>query len=35
VLIPSNQGLRLDDHIVRVGVNYKLPWSVLDNFFKR
>src|ERR1700704_1507141 len=29
VLIPSNQGLRLDDHIVRVGVNYKLPWSVL------
>jgi outer membrane immunogenic protein len=35
VLIPSNQGLRLDEHIVRVGVNYKLPWSVLDNFFKR
>ena len=35
VLVPSNQGLRLDDHIVRVGVNYKLPWSVLDNFFKR
>ena len=25
----------LDDHIVRVGVNYKLPWSVLDSFFKR
>ena len=35
VLIPSNQGLRLDEHIVRVGVNYKLPWSVFDNFFKR
>jgi outer membrane immunogenic protein len=31
----TNQGLRLDDHIVRVGVNYKLPWSVLDTFFKR
>lgn len=31
----NNQGLRLDDHIVRVGVNYKLPWSVLDTFFKR
>jgi outer membrane immunogenic protein len=35
VALPSNQGLRLDDHIVRVGVNYKLPWSVLDSFFKR
>ena len=32
---PNNQGVRLDDHIVRVGVNYKLPWSVLDTFFKR
>lgn len=31
----SNQHVTLDDHIVRVGVNYKLPWSVLDNFFKR
>jgi len=35
VLFPSNQNLRLDDHIVRVGVNYKLPWSMLDSFFKR
>ena len=25
----------LKHHIVRVGVNYKLPWSVLDSFFKR
>jgi opacity protein-like surface antigen len=32
---PSNQRLHVDDHIVRVGVNYKLPWSVLDTFFKR
>jgi outer membrane immunogenic protein len=32
---PSNQSVRLDDHIVRVGVNYKLPWTVLDSFFKR
>ena len=32
---PGNQRLRLDDHIVRVGVNYKLPWNVLDSFFKR
>ncbi|MFL6799251.1 MAG: outer membrane protein [Xanthobacteraceae bacterium] len=32
---PSNQRLNLDEHIVRVGVNYKLPWSVLDPFFKR
>ena len=24
----------IDDHIVRVGVNYKLPWNVLDSFFK-
>lgn len=31
---PGNQRLRLDDHIVRVGVNYKLPWNVLDSFFK-
>ena len=33
-LAQSNQSLRADDHIVRVGVNYKLPWSVLDSFFK-
>jgi outer membrane immunogenic protein len=32
---PSNQQVRLDDHVVRVGVNYKLPWNVLDTFFKR
>jgi outer membrane immunogenic protein len=32
---PSNQSVRVDDHILRVGVNYKLPWSVLDTFFKR
>ena len=32
---PGNQRLHLDDHIVRVGVNYKLPWNVLDTFFKR
>ena len=35
VAFPSNQRLHVDDHIVRVGVNYKLPWSVLDSFFKR
>lgn len=32
---PINQRLHLDDHIVRVGVNYKLPWNILDSFFKR
>src|SRR5712692_9073167 len=32
---PGNQTVRLDDHVVRVGVNYKLPWNVLDSFFKR
>jgi outer membrane immunogenic protein len=32
---PSNQQVRFDDHVVRVGVNYKLPWNVLDSFFKR
>lgn len=32
---PSNQRLNLDDHIVRFGVNYQLPWNVLDSFFKR
>ncbi len=31
----SNQRVHLDDHIVRFGVNYKLPWSVLDTFFNR
>jgi outer membrane immunogenic protein len=31
---PSNQRLHLEDHILRVGVNYKLPWNVLDSFFK-
>lgn len=35
LVFPSNQRLHIDDHIVRVGVNYKLPWSVLDSFFKR
>jgi len=30
----SNQRVSLDDHIVRVGVNYKLPWSILDAFYK-
>ena len=34
-VLPGNQRLHLDDHIVRVGVNYKLPWNVLDSFFKR
>ena len=32
---PGNQRLSPSDHIVRVGVNYKLPWNVLDTFFKR
>ena len=32
---PGNQSVNLDDHIVRFGVNYQLPWSVLDGFFKR
>ncbi len=31
----SDQRVRLDDHIVRVGVNYKLPWTMLDGFFKK
>ena len=35
VAFPSNQRLNLSDHIVRVGVNYKLPWNILDSFFKR
>jgi len=33
--LPGNQRVNLDDHIVRVGVNYQLPWNVLDGFFKR
>ena len=33
-VFPANQNLRVDDHVVRVGVNYKLPWNVLDTFFK-
>jgi outer membrane immunogenic protein len=32
---PINQTVRPDDHMLRVGVNYKLPWNVLDTFFKR
>jgi outer membrane immunogenic protein len=32
---PSNQQVRTEDHVVRVGVNYKLPWNVLDGFFRR
>ncbi len=35
LLFPNNQRVHIDDHIVRVGVNYKLPWNVLDSFFKR
>jgi outer membrane immunogenic protein len=31
--LPSDQRVRLDDHLVRVGVNYKLPWSILDGFY--
>jgi len=31
----SNQRVSADDHVVRFGVNYKLPWSVLDSFFKK
>ncbi len=32
---PSNQRINLDDHVVRVGVNYQLPWNILDGFFRR
>lgn len=32
--LPSNQRLNLNDQIVRVGVNYQLPWNILDGFFK-
>jgi outer membrane immunogenic protein len=31
----SSQRTPTDDHILRFGVNYKLPWGVLDDFFKR
>jgi outer membrane immunogenic protein len=31
----SSDRVRLDDHSVRVGVNYKLPWSLLEGFYKR
>lgn len=31
----NDQRVRVDDHAVRVGVNYKLPWTLLDGFFKR
>jgi opacity protein-like surface antigen len=31
----SDQRVRLDDHVLRVGVNYKLPWNTLDSFFKQ
>lgn len=34
-VFPSGQRVSVDDHIVRVGVNYKLPWGILDSFFKR
>ena len=34
-VFPSGQRVSVDDHIVRVGVNYKLPWGYLDSFFKR
>jgi outer membrane immunogenic protein len=33
--VTINQSARPDDHIVRLGVNYKLPWSMLDSFFKQ
>ena len=33
--IPNDQRVRVDDHAVRVGVNYKLPWTLLDGFFKK
>jgi outer membrane immunogenic protein len=31
----SGQRVSLDDHLVRIGVNYKLPWGILDAFFRR
>lgn len=33
--VQNDQRVRVDDHAVRVGVNYKLPWTLLDGFFKR
>jgi len=33
--VQNDQRVRVDDHTVRVGVNYKLPWTLLDGFFKR
>jgi len=33
--VTINPSARPDDHIVRLGVNYKLPWSMLDSFFKQ
>lgn len=33
--VPSNQRVLQDDHILRFGVNYKLPWGILDSFFKQ
>jgi len=32
--LSSNQRVSQDDHILRFGVNYKLPWGILDSFFK-
>jgi outer membrane immunogenic protein len=29
----TDQRVKLDDHTLRVGVNYKLPWNMLDSFF--
>ena len=34
VAVQNDQRVRPDDHTVRVGVNYKLPWMLLDGFFK-
>jgi outer membrane immunogenic protein len=31
----SGQRVSADDHLVRFGVNYKLPWGILDSFFRR
>jgi outer membrane immunogenic protein len=31
----NDQRVRLEDRVLRVGVNYKLPWNMLDNFFKQ
>jgi outer membrane immunogenic protein len=29
----TDQRIKPDDHTLRVGVNYKLPWNILDGFF--